>query len=76
MKKRVYKYKLRRPIRRLLIKLLITLVILIVDVVLYHYLGIAGSYVGENTWANTFCFVGWFWLLAGQFGILYTMWEN
>lgn len=75
MKKRVYKYKFKRPVKRLLIKSLITLLIIIADMVLYHYLGVFGSYVGETSWASTFCFVGWFWLLAAQFMVLYIMWE-
>lgn len=76
MRKRVYRYRLRYQAKRRMIKSIITLVMIVLDVVLYHYLGIIGTYVGENTWANTFCFVGWFWLLAGQFMSLYMMWEN
>lgn len=73
MKKKVY--KLKKPIKKLIIKSLITLALLILDVVLYHYLCIYGAYIGETAWASTFCFVGWFWLLAGQFMALGTMWE-
>ena len=73
MKKKVY--KLKKPVKMLLLKSLITLCCIILDIILYHYLAIYGSYVGETAWANTFCLVGWFWLLAGQFIALGSMWE-
>jgi hypothetical protein len=75
MKKIKKRIKLRKPVKELLVKIIITLVILVADVVLYHYLGIYGSYAVENSWASAFVFVGWFWLLAGQFGWLFLLWE-
>lgn len=76
MKKYKKRIKLKRPARELLVKILITLVILVADVIIYHLLGVYGHLAVQNNWASAFIMVGWFWLLAGQFGILYTMWEN
>ena len=73
MKKKVY--KLKKPVKMLLIKSLITLCLIVADIILYHYLVVYGSYMGETAWASTFIFVGWFWLLAGQFIALGNMWE-
>ena len=75
MRKRVYRYRLRHQAKRNIVKVLITLAMIVLDCVLYHYLGVIGAYVGETSWASTFCFVGWFWLLAGQFMAFYMMWE-
>lgn len=70
------KYRLKKSTRGILVRTIATIIIFVIDVVLYHYLCIYGSQVNEYGWAVAFCFVGWFWLLAGQFMILYIMWEE
>lgn len=72
MKKRIKKTRLRRKAK----KVMIALAFIVADIITYHYLGIIGAYVGETAWANTFCCVGWFWLLAGQFMALHMIWED
>lgn len=61
---------------RLWVKVVITLILVIVGFIIYHYLGIKGSYIGENRLTNIFIYLGWFWLVAGQIMVLYVMWEN
>lgn len=73
--KRRYRYRLRREVKETIGKIFISLILATLDVVIYHYLGVLGSVVGENTLSSGIIGVGWFWLLAGQFMWLFVMWE-
>lgn len=65
------RYKLKSGV-----KVVITLILILVGFIIYHYLGIKGSYIGENRLTNIFIYLGWFWLIAGQIMVLYAIWEN
>jgi hypothetical protein len=65
------KYKLKKWV-----KVVITLILVSVGIVLYHILGIYGAYASKSTLGSIFICLGWFWLLVGQIGIIYTMWEE
>lgn len=54
----------------------ITLILAIVGIVIYHFLSAYGSYAVENNLGSIFICLGWFWLIVGEFGIIYTMWEK
>lgn len=75
IKKRRYKYRLRREVKRTALKIIISLIMIVADCVIYHYLGVLGHLMGENHLASIFIYVGWIWLLAGQFMAFYAMWE-
>ncbi len=75
MKKRIYKYRLRREAKQIAKKIIISIIMIIADVVIYHYLGVLGHLAVKNTWASAIICVGWFWLLAGQFMAFHAMWE-
>ena len=68
--------RLKRGAKELIKKSAITIAMLVFDIVLYHYLIILGSYVGVYEWSSAILLVGWFWLIAGQFGTFYLMWEE
>ena len=68
MKKR---YKLKKGA-----KVVITLITVSVGIVLYHILANKGAYASESTLGSIFICLGWFWLIVGEFGIIYSIWED
>jgi len=68
--------RIKSKAKEIIKKVLITIAMLVFDIVLYHYLIILGAYVGVYEWSSAILLVGWFWLIAGQFGAFYLMWEE
>lgn len=58
------------------VKIAITILIIVTDIIIYHYLGVKGSYIGENTLNNIIIPAGWFWLLFGQIIVFYSIWGD
>lgn len=56
-------------------KVVFTLILMLVEVVVYHILGILGSYVNMTISVNWLLLFGWFWILVGQPLIIYMIWE-
>lgn len=54
----------------------ITLILVLVGIILYHFLGVLGHHVLENTSINIFILVGWFLLIVGEFMFIYAIWEK
>lgn len=68
MKKR---YKLKKWV-----KVVITLAVISVGIIIYNLLGIHGSKMGQDTLASILISLGWFYLIVGQIGIVYSIWEE
>lgn len=58
------------------VKIVLTIIIIITSILIYHYLGVKGSYTTQNTMSSIFILIGWFWLIAGQLIVLEAIWGD
>ena len=69
------KYKLKKNIKKTIIKIAITLLFAVLDVIMYRNLMFLSALDVKTNWGSAIALTGWFWALAGQFIVLYFIWE-
>ena len=45
------------------VKVVITVIVESISIVMFHYLGVLGAYVGKNKWVDLFLLLGWIWAI-------------
>lgn len=56
-------------------KKLVSFIVILISVLIYVLMAKLGAKAIESIIYQVGLFCGWFWLLMGQFGVLYIIWE-
>ena len=57
-------------------KIILTIAVILASAFIHHLMGVFGSKVQSNGIYLPITLLGWIWLLLGQFGVFYVLWEE